>query len=127
MPKTKLNKDLNIIFSVIGIGLILLDYYAIKEFHFEGGFVLLITFLLLINITRLLIEKLRANKLVNVTSNVIMLGFVTFNLYSLILLSFGVAFIGRDYPIIMIIALAYNIIFAPIILFDFGKTEKIKN
>lgn len=127
MPKTKLNKDLNIIFSVIGIGLILLDYYAIKEFHFESGFVLLITFLLLINITRLLIEKLRANKLVNVTSNVIMLGFVTFNLYSLILLSFGVAFIGRDYPIIIIIALAYNIIFALIILFDFGKTEKIKN
>jgi predicted neutral ceramidase superfamily lipid hydrolase len=126
MPKTKLNKDLNIIFSVIGIGLILLDYYAIKEFHFEGGFVLLLTFLLLINITRLLIEKLRANKLLNVTSNVIMLGFVTFNLYSLILLSFGVAFIGRDYPIIMIIALAYNIIFAPIILFDFGKIEKIK-
>ncbi len=124
MTKNKWMLYLNSLLSIIGIVILMLDWNMTNEFNIEAPYIFAALGLLLLNCFRQMNPTFRSRKIVNVTNNLLLLGLITFNLYSILILSFGVGFTGRDYPFIMIIAGMYHFVFIPFIVYDLGFNYK---
>jgi hypothetical protein len=124
MISAKLIKNINILLSITGIIILVFDLSITNEFDFESPYIFSVLGLLILNIFRQINSKIKSRKLINVLNNLLLLVLITFNLYSLLIMSFGVGFMGRDYPFIMTIAGIYNFVFIPFVIYDLGFDEK---
>jgi glucan phosphoethanolaminetransferase (alkaline phosphatase superfamily) len=119
-------RKVNLLLSFLGCLILFIDVTKTKEFGIEPFFLVSFISILIFNFLRQIIQSLRQNKTLSYIVNILLLVILTFSLYSLLIISFGIEFIGRSYPMIVIISLLYNISHILILLYDFGKNEDVE-
>lgn len=126
MPKINLIRKINITLSTLGLIILVFDLKVTNEFKMESAYVIGVFTLLIFNIYSQLKSSIRSVTLIKKITNTCMLALVSYNLFTVLILSFGVGFTGREFPLIMTITALYNFIFVLFIIYDLGLNQKNK-
>ena len=100
---------INLGLSVAVICILFIDFFVINEFYIERGYIDVFTFLLILNICRLAFENKIQVRVIGIFINLGLFGFLLYNIPILAILSFGIGFTGRSFPIIMGMAIVVNL------------------
>lgn len=102
-------KTIKIGLSILAICILFLDFFVINEFNIERGYLGVFALLLFLNSYRLAFGNKIQMNLICLFVNLSLLGFLFYNAQVLAILSFGIGFIGRSFPLIMGMAILVNL------------------
>lgn len=117
---------INLGLSITAICILFIDFFAVNEFYIERGYIDVFAFLLLLNIFRITFANKIQVRGIGIYINLGLLGFLLYNIPILAILSFGVGFTGRSFPVIMAIAIVVNIVFTGALLVETIKLIRTK-
>lgn len=115
-------KNLNPSISFVAICLLSIDFFIVDEFKIELIYFVILCSLLILNVTRLIVKYNTQKVLFGLIINIGIIGFLLFNTYVLAILSFGVGFTGRTYPLIMGLSVLIN---SGFIIVSFQESKRL--
>jgi hypothetical protein len=107
---------IDIIFCVIGLIMVFIDYLFYKDFMIEGIFIAFLSIVLLMNIARLSYLRHYYPFVLALILNGLIIALLTFSLYIMLILCFGYGITGSTWPPHFLIALCINLVF-PVFMF----------
>jgi len=119
-------RTINLGFSVIVICILFIDFFVTNEFHIERGYLYVFAFLLILNICRLTLGNKIQAYVIGICINLSLLGFLIYSAAILVILSFGIGFTGRNFPLIMGLSIIVNLGFIGVLMIETMKLIKTK-
>jgi predicted Na+-dependent transporter len=112
------SNKLKVCLSLFSIITLFFDYFITDEFNIEGAYLYLLVFLLVFSMYFTI--KKPQFRIVLLILKLVLTGFLLYNIGILGIFLFGVGFTGRDFPIILAVAIILNIWFLAIFIIEVG-------
>ena len=119
-------KNINLFLSITAILIVLIDFFKTNEFHLERGYIDIFVLLLLLNAFRSTFGNQSRLRLIGSMIKIGLFGFLLYNITILGILSFGIGFTGRSFPLIMWLSIIINLALMVVLVVETIQINKTK-